>query len=271
MLQNSHTDSEEIDMMEKNSLLLNLKVLYVEDEDETRSEMSRFLKKRVGKLSSAGNGAEALDILEKESFDVLITDLQMPEIDGLSLVRKIRDMKNCMPVIITSAFSDSDTILNAVDLGIVKYCVKPIKTEELISNLGKVAADLVENRGDMLIDGMKVMDKVEKSEFERQISSEVAYFIKTNTGKGPKAVQTFISYGNVEVRVLDAYTQYECTLLKKGSNASMVGFMRQLFYTESKGELEAIIEKVLSMEAAAIEIKSDSEGLIDYIFFKTMS
>ena len=120
-------------MTESNNeaLLLNtLRLLFVEDDPDASLELAHYLKKRVSSLAVAANGREALDLCGSHTFDVILSDLRMPEMDGMTFIRHLRSSGVQTPVVIMSAFSDSETILQAVDLGIVKYCVKPVNIVE---------------------------------------------------------------------------------------------------------------------------------------------
>lgn len=83
--------------------------------------------------TEANNGLEALSVLEKESFDLIITDLVMPEMDGFDLCEKVKSNKNYknIPVIILSTQKDVRFIMKALKLGADDYLVKPIESELL--------------------------------------------------------------------------------------------------------------------------------------------
>ena len=117
--------------MDKDKILSNMKILLVEDDDFTLQQLERFLRRRVGKLLTTQNGAQGLEILEKDEIDIVITDLKMPNMNGLEMIQIAREREFNGPVIIITALSDTDTILKAVDMGIVKYIIKPIDTDEL--------------------------------------------------------------------------------------------------------------------------------------------
>lgn len=254
--------------MEFKEILIGLKVLYVEDEEATLHEMSRFLKKRVGKLICASNGIEALEIIKNDSFDLLITDLQMPDMDGIELLKALRESKNNIPAIITSAFSDSDNILQAVDLGIVKYCIKPIKTSELLTNMEKIATDILISKGEIIINHARPIDKTEKNQIEREIGSEMAHYVKATTGKGPKCVNVFISPHSVEVNVMDGLTIFETTMVKNPSNSSLVGFVRETYYKDCSRELEKMIGEKLDAKVKMLEINIEPMSRKDQLLFK---
>lgn len=85
--------------------LKDITVLYVEDEDMMRESVVMLLKRRFKKVLVAANGLEAIDIYKAENPDIVITDLQMPVMDGMELARQIRALGNT-PIVVVSAFND---------------------------------------------------------------------------------------------------------------------------------------------------------------------
>ncbi len=125
------------------SLFENLTVLYVEDDDMTVEEISFFLKKCVKKLLIAKNGQEGIDLFKAHEPDIVISDIQMPIKNGLDMCEEILKIKEDFPIILTSAHSDGDYLIKAIELGIEKYLLKPINMIEMLTviqkslNLGK--------------------------------------------------------------------------------------------------------------------------------------
>ena len=85
--------------------LKEITVLYVEDEDMMRESVVMLLKRRFKEVLVACNGAEALDVFKNNHVDVIITDLQMPVMDGMELSKQIREMGDT-PIVVVSAFND---------------------------------------------------------------------------------------------------------------------------------------------------------------------
>lgn len=246
-------------------LLQNLKVLYVEDEEITREELSKIIKRRTGKLFTAHNGLEGLESFKKNSPDIIVTDLIMPNMDGLEMVKEIRKIDKDCKIIIVSALSDSETILNAVDIGIVKYIIKPVDTEELINTIEQLAEDILKNRlKEMNIDNI-IIDKDKKHELEQKIKRQIALFIKTYSGKGPKSIDVFITANKIEVKANEALTLLELTLISNENNNSLVEYNRKLFYKEKKDELEKLISEVIDTKVELEQISIDSKNNIDNI------
>jgi PAS domain S-box-containing protein len=113
-------------------------VLYVEDDNEISEEVSFFLRAQVKELYTANNGEEGLDAYIKHKPDIIITDVQMPIMNGLKMVEKIREIDAEIPIIITTAFSDSDYLLKAINLHVDGYQTKPLDLKTLIKSLQKI-------------------------------------------------------------------------------------------------------------------------------------
>ena len=116
-------------------VLKNLKVLYVEDDDNTRAGLERFLKRRFGKVYTAENGEKGIESFNEHHPDIAIIDILLPGISGLEMIKKIRETDSKCRFFITSTVSDVSTILKAVDLDISNYIIKPINTDELEEKL----------------------------------------------------------------------------------------------------------------------------------------
>ncbi|MBI6871289.1 response regulator transcription factor [Clostridium aciditolerans] len=110
------------------------KVLIVDDEKEIRDAIEIYLKGSDIDVLKAGDGLEALDILEKENIHLIILDIMMPKLDGIRTCLKIRENKN-IPVIMLSAKSeDADKILG-LNIGADDYITKPFNPLELVARV----------------------------------------------------------------------------------------------------------------------------------------
>ena len=95
----------------------------------------------------ASNGLEALQLLEKHAFpDVIITDVRMPQMDGIAFVNACKEKYPALRIIVLSGYSDFEYMKAAIQLGVKDYLLKPVVRSELTSLLGKLAAELEEDR-----------------------------------------------------------------------------------------------------------------------------
>lgn len=119
------------------NLFKDITLLYVEDDPMTLEEISFFLKKYVKKLIVAKNGSEGLELFKEHNPDMVITDIQMPVMNGLEMSEKIFEINPEIPIAVTTAYSDSNFIMKAIELGIDKYIIKPINMIEILAVIQK--------------------------------------------------------------------------------------------------------------------------------------
>lgn len=126
-------------MQEKIEKLRGLKLLFVEDEEDLLSIISDALTKLKADYLTATNGVEALEILEKNpDIDAVVTDINMPYMNGLDMIRNMKEKGLDMPIIIMSAHTEKEYVLKAKEYGVDEYLLKPfdfIKFIELITNM----------------------------------------------------------------------------------------------------------------------------------------
>jgi YesN/AraC family two-component response regulator len=257
---------EEKKAMPDNNLLLNLKILYVEDDEDTREEMQYFLKRRVGKLFVAKDGEDGLRKYQENKPDIIITDLRMPRLDGIEMSKEIRKKDKKCSIIITTAFSDVETVLLAVDIGVDKYVLKPTNTKELLAAMEESALKIFEGKTEGIVLGKNVvLDMNEKKEYENSIQNKIALFIKSKTGKGPKYVKAFIKGNFIEIEAYDGLTQYEKTLLENSKNNHLVNFSREAFYIDRSHDIEKAISEVIKAECFLESVSIDLLKLKDKI------
>lgn len=114
----------------------NIKILYVEDEFITREEVKNILKTKYKNVLVANDGEMGYAVFEKENPDLIITDLKMPDCDGIEMVRKIREKNSKIPIIVASAFEKE--FFKFDDLDIQDYIIKPITKFRLLITIEDV-------------------------------------------------------------------------------------------------------------------------------------
>jgi len=108
----------------------NIKVLYVEDDDIARENGVEYLENYFDTIYEASDAISALKLYEEYSPDIIITDIQMPKLNGLEFIQRIRQKDKKIQVIVISAFCDKEYLFKAIELQLVKYLVKPVKEKE---------------------------------------------------------------------------------------------------------------------------------------------
>jgi DNA-binding NtrC family response regulator len=125
------------------------KILVVDDEDIIRESLSFVLKKEGYAVEEAENGKAAYDKLLIESFDLVITDIEMPQMKGTQLIEEIEKLNIQTSIIVITAFGSLDTAITALRNGAADYILKPVEFDELlikVKRLFEVKSLLLENR-----------------------------------------------------------------------------------------------------------------------------
>ncbi|MFP4331727.1 MAG: response regulator [Campylobacterales bacterium] len=114
-----------------------LTILFAEDEDISRDAVERILKKRVKEVYAAKNGEEALEIYKnRDDIDVLITDIEMPKLNGIELIDKIKELSPKTPAVVITAFSDEIHKSPKADY----HLTKPLNKNQLLEILALIGS-----------------------------------------------------------------------------------------------------------------------------------
>lgn len=116
-------------------ILKSKRILFVEDDFTTRLQMTHTLKMLFHKVYCAKDGEEAYNLYEDEQPDIILTDVRMPKKDGIKLTRQIRQIDYQIPIIMLTSFDDKNVLLNAANLAIDGYLIKPIEFMLLVEKL----------------------------------------------------------------------------------------------------------------------------------------
>lgn len=119
-----------------------LKVLYVEDDPFTREEILFSLSSMVETVYEAENGEIGKELFYTHLPDLIITDVQMPRMDGLSMVNAIKQTHPKIPVIVMTAFNDTSYLFKSIELGISHYITKPVNLKILSSKIDEIAEQI---------------------------------------------------------------------------------------------------------------------------------
>lgn len=116
-----------------------MKILLVEDSDRLRKAISAGLTRSGYAVDSVENGKLALDYIEAFEYTVVVLDLMIPEIDGLSVLKRLRANGSDTGVLILSAKDQLDDRINGLEMGADDYLVKPFSFDELVARVGALA------------------------------------------------------------------------------------------------------------------------------------
>ena len=108
-----------------------LRILVVDDEPTLRLGFAYALSNKTTVVETANNGRQALERIAEKTFDLMILDLRMPEMDGITLLETLRADGNRLPVVVCSAVVNPDAALRAIRLGVVDFLLKPVRPVDL--------------------------------------------------------------------------------------------------------------------------------------------
>jgi len=118
-------------------ILSQMNILYAEDDKALRDSLKKTLKLIFKNVYVAKDGAEAISLFDTHHIHIALLDYVMPEIDGFGVTQHIRETHRHTPVIIGSAYSDKEKLLNAIDSGVVSYLEKPFTEQTLFESFFK--------------------------------------------------------------------------------------------------------------------------------------
>lgn len=176
------------------------KVMIVDDEQNVRQLLSKVLKKEGYNTYTACDGKEGLELLQNTGIDIIISDIRMPNMDGIEFLHKVKDIDPGIGFILITAFATTETAIDALKSGAQDYVTKPFDISEIVTAVKKVAAAL--EPGDSYIDSGRSEDTKTQSKSpkmkdvlalaQRVAASDATVLIMGETGTGKEVVSTAI-------------------------------------------------------------------------------
>ena len=128
-----------------NKILKNLNIIYIEDEKNIRLNIKKTLELFCENVFDAENILNAKEILTKQRIDIIISDINLPDMSGIDFVKEIRIRDKTIPIILLSAYTEKEFLLEATKLKLVDYLTKPINFKDLNNALQKCVEEILDN------------------------------------------------------------------------------------------------------------------------------
>ena len=212
-----------------------MRLLLAEDEEDLSKALVAVLKHNNYSVDAVYNGQDALDYLETENYDGAILDIMMPKMDGLTVLRKIREAGNSVPVILLTAKAEIDDRVAGLDCGADDYLTKPFSMKELLARIRAMTRRKAETTDSVLT-------------FE-DISLDRSTYV--------------LSCGNEEVRLASKeYQMLEMLMSNPKQIISVDQFMDRIWGFDSDTELNVVwvnisyLRKKLSSLNSCVSIKA---------------
>jgi len=263
----------------------NESILVVDDSPDTLEVVQRNLKSKGYRVFTASSAVEAIKILKSTSMDLVITDLKMPKVDGLSLVRHIQENFKDTEVMMITGYPSIEGAVEAVKSGAEEYLAKPFTDEELFTAVKRVLNKLQERRALKekthklpsihygLIGESKAMQKVFTA-IEKAASCLATILITGESGTGKELVARAVHYNSS--RASAPFVPINCggipeTLLEselfgyvKGTFTGATETRAGFFQTADGGTifLDEVSETSLSMQVKLLRVLQDKQVLM---------
>jgi len=121
----------------------NTTLLYVEDDALVRQQINEFLQRYIPTVVSVSSAEEALDVYISMLPDIMLLDVNLPGMNGLTLAQKIRQQDRDVRIIISTAYTDKEFLLHAIELELTRYLVKPVVGADLLEAIDKAVAERI--------------------------------------------------------------------------------------------------------------------------------
>lgn len=180
--------------MKNIEILKSKTILYAEDEPGIRQSVSGILDLFFGKIIVTDDGQKAVEIAYEQKVDILLFDICMPNLDGLSALKKIRDINNEIPALIMSAYDEKHYLKEAINLNVFRYIDKPFSKQVFLSTMNDLADFLVKKLGEsnVMLHNNILYDVVNKNiltdDETRKLSKKEALILEKLIEKNPNLV-----------------------------------------------------------------------------------
>lgn len=128
-----------------NKILKNLNILYVEDEETIKENVKKTLQLFCENVLDAQNIKEAKELLQNSRIDIIISDINLPDISGIDFIKELRKIDKTIPIIILSAYTDKKYLLEATKLKLIDYLTKPVDFKSLHIALYSCVEEILDN------------------------------------------------------------------------------------------------------------------------------
>lgn len=197
-------------------------IIIVEDEDFIRNGIAslvNFKKFDIDKIFQAENGISAWDIIKKNNIDIILTDINMPKMDGITLAKKVKDQFPRKNIIFLTGYDHFDYALSAIKLGIDDYILKPVSKKDIEEIIGKTILKLKEREKINIIN--KTYDKLEKNK------TNIAKIINNNISDSSFSLSKLAN-------ILGFSTAHAGTIVKKELHSNFQDYLTKIRMEKAK-------------------------------------
>jgi len=202
--------------------ICDISILIAEDEKKLLNTMVEYLELFFENVYTAEDGLTAYEIYKKQKPDIIIADIHMPHLDGLSMIEKIRKKDLRTKIIITTAHSEKEKLIQAIELHLVKYLIKPVQSDILKEILLSLVDELRQTRDRVYLKEAFYWDKTKKRLFHNKDEIELK-------PKERKVLELLCSRSNQSISSIDIYNYlYEDQPERDFSSNAITSLMKRI-------------------------------------------
>ena len=245
------------------------KLLVVEDDVSLRQALSDTLQLAGYSLFTAADGAAALEILEKEKIDVVVSDVQMGPMDGSSLLKDVKKLYPTLPVILMTAYGTIQKAVEAMHDGAADYIVKPFEIDALVNVIERYSAAVIENQSGLIAEDNRTRHLMELA--KKVAATDATVMISGESGTGKEVFARYIH--NNSRRANGPFVAINCAAIPENMlEALLFGYEKGAFtgaYQSSAGKfeqanggtllLDEISEMELGLQAKILRVLQERE------------
>jgi YesN/AraC family two-component response regulator len=272
-------------IMEENSSSKTLKytkdlsLLYVEDDLDLQKYTAELFNTIFADVTTANNGAEALKLYKEKTFDIVVSDIRMPVMDGLELIKKIKEIDSSQVVIVTSAYSDSESLVEFINLNINHFLIKPVTMNNLMNIIYEISKNIVNSKmvelykADLESKNLDLKRKNEELESLVRILDSKILQISKNKNSAIRCIDfDNVSISNDDLDKLkeiedDISTTSVLISLSKKVDATSIKILAKMFfeYSEIVSQYEEYKTLCSKIKLLAELFKNSSEDFIKHV------
>jgi len=233
-----------------------LTILYVEDDLDIQEQTKKIFDNLFKSVTIANDGEQALNIYEKNDFDIIITDVVMPNMNGLELSKSIRDINRNQPIIVISAYNESENLIEFINLNVRQFIQKPILIQNILLTLYTEAKNIFNS---MMIDKYRV--EIEQSNKENKENTIGFKKVKRILDKNLNRMSTFdiSEYEDEDFSKLSLNSETLNELKELGEDISGAILLTELSKNISQSNITSLGNLLLAYAEVLPEYKEYSE------------
>ncbi len=184
----------------------NISLLYIEDEKILRNVYHEILRKRVETLYIAEDGKDGYNKYKQYKPDLIITDIRMPKMNGLEMIKKIKEEGNNIRIVIMSAYGQPEFFMEAIDLGVKGFLLKPVKNEKLFSIINEMSKEILLEKNYKTQEEKRIRAENDLKRSEailRSVSYAAEQFLKLNFGE--ESISMVLKHMGISMQVSRVY------------------------------------------------------------------